>query len=82
MKRILAILFLSALILVGCGDDSDQEPCGPAKMIPQKANIIAYVDLPTMINEMDIDGLIERVPKEPDDPQSLQDIYDMLGINE
>lgn len=85
MKKALIPLMIAILLtslLMGCGDgDSGGKSITPIKLVPQKANLIAFVDLDTLLNDDDLAGLYDEVPKEPGDPQTLQEALDELGVN-
>ncbi len=82
MKKLVVLIILSVLLIIGCDDDESNEPAGPISLVPQSANLMAYVDLPRILDELDMEGIIEEIPKEEDDPQTLQEALDLLGMDE
>ncbi len=90
MKKILSLVVMAAVIvslLLGCGgggDDGvkDDGNGAPMSLLPGKSNMMGYIDLAWIMDEMDIEGFYESVPKEPGDPQSFSEVLDILGIEE
>ncbi len=86
MKKIfLIMLVLSVSLLFGCGgsdDSAGDDAASPIDLIPSQSNMIAYIDLAQILDEMDVEGLYEEVPKETDAPGTFEEALDMLGIEE
>ncbi len=79
------MLIVSVSLLFGCGgsdDDANDGAANPMQLIPSQSNMIAYIDLAQILDEMDVEGLYEEVPKETDAPGTFEEALDMLGIEE
>jgi len=90
MKKMLSLIVMATVIvslLLGCGggdgDGVENDSNGdPMSLLPGESNMMGYIDLAWIMDEMDIEGFYESVPKEPGDPQSFSEILDILGIEE
>ncbi len=78
VKRTLAILFIAVLIvsvLVGCVGGGTTPAA--IKLVPEKASMIAHVDLSQITEDEDVAALYEAMPLEPDMPQTLDEALDL-----
>lgn len=89
MKRLSMLLLILAMVvagIAGCGgsdsEGDEQKSMNLMDQIPGQTNMLLYVDLERMMDEVDVDGLYAQMPKEPEDPQTFDDAMDMLGIDE
>ena len=77
MKKTLSVLmfvaFLSASLLVGCSQ-SEEGITNPIDLIPEKADIVGYVELGRILGDDDIAELYEALPKEAEDPQTVEEV--------
>ncbi|MFO8101962.1 MAG: hypothetical protein R6U37_07355 [Dehalococcoidia bacterium] len=85
MKKLIPLILvvLIAALTFGCGDeDGEDGSFTPIELVPQQSNMLAYVDLSRILDEVDVAGFYERIPKEPDAPATFEKALDMLGIEE
>jgi hypothetical protein len=88
MKKIFAALLLitvlSISLLMGCSESQDSGT-DAIDLVPQTANMIGYVALGQVIDDSDIAGIYEALPKEAGDPQTLEEALamamDMSGLD-
>jgi hypothetical protein len=74
MIPVLLVVFLIS-ILIGCGETT-KEAASSIKLIPQKADIVGHVDLGRILSNSDLIELYDKLPKEPDNPQTFDEAID------
>jgi len=81
---LLLITVLSISLLMGCSESQDSG-ADAIDLVPQTANMIGYVALGQVIEDSDIAGIYEALPKEAGDPQTLEEALamamDMSGLD-
>ena len=84
MKKTLSLLLALILIslLIGCDsndndtDEPQAESSGLLQLVPQKANLIVYLNIREFLDDKDIERIYDSFPKESDDPQSIEESLD------
>ena len=83
MKKIIPLILVILLtaFVFGCDDESEEEgPLTPIQLVPQQSNILAHADVATILDEVDVAGFYQKIPKKAQDPQTFEGALDMLGI--
>jgi len=78
----LILMALAGLVLAACGSDAEN----PLKLVPARANLLGSADLPTILNDADVEagfGLIAAAyPELPETlAESLAQTAEMLGVD-
>ena len=68
---VMATLIVVILLTAGCGGAKESDP---KKLVPAGANLIAQVQVATILEDEDLANLYADVPKEAGDPQTLDKV--------
>ena len=55
--RALILMALAGLVLAACGSDAEN----PLKLVPARANLLGSADLPTILNDADVEAAARRL---------------------
>ena len=78
MRTSIALLFslaISVLLLVGCGAAKETSL---EKLVPAGSSLIASVQVAEILKDTDFETLYKEVPKDADDPQTLNELLDRV----
>lgn len=88
---LILILLVSLFASFGCGGDDENEKSSnetsaqaisPLKLIPQKANMLVYIDMAQLLEDQDLSMFYNSLPKEElEIPQTYDDLSEMVGGN-
>ena len=86
MKKVSLLLLMLLLLvvspLIGCSSGGATNPIG---LVPKNANVVGHVDLSKILQDKDLTGIYDKVPKDPSYPQTFDDALaeakDKLGID-
>lgn len=76
LKKILAILLTTLVItlLIGCSETDDEVASVAAiEIVPQRADMVAQITVGDILDDAVLESLYARLPKDPDDPQTLEE---------
>jgi hypothetical protein len=81
MKRFIVIMFMVLLLVVspllGCSNSSGGVT-NPIGLVPAKANMVGHVDLSTILQDKDLTGIYDKLPKDASNPQTFNDALTQL----
>jgi len=81
MKRVIVLLLMVLLLvvspLVGCSNSSGGVT-NPLALVPAKANMVGHVGLSTILQDKDLTGIYDKVPKDASNPQTFNDALTQL----
>ena len=69
---LLMVLLLVVSPLIGCSN-SNGGVTNPIGLVPKKANVIGHVDLSKILQDNDLTGIYDKVPKDSSYPQTFDD---------
>jgi len=76
MKKVILLLLMVLLLvvspLIGCSNSSGGVT-NPIGLVPKKANVVGQVDLSKILQDKDLTGIYDKVPKDPSYPQTFED---------
>jgi hypothetical protein len=86
VKKVIALLLMVLLLvvspLIGC---SSGGVTNPIELVPKNANVVGHVDLSKILQDNDLTGIYDKVPKDSSYPQTFDDALseakDKLGID-
>jgi hypothetical protein len=64
------VLLLVVSPLIGC---SSGGATNPIELVPKNANVVGHVDLSKILQDKDLTGIYDQVPKDPSYPQTFDD---------
>jgi hypothetical protein len=67
---LLMVLLLVVSPLIGC---SSGGATNPIELVPKNANVVGHVDLSKILQDKDLTGIYDQVPKDPSYPQTFDD---------
>lgn len=76
LKKILPLLIpvLVVSLLIGCaGTDEKATSITSVEMVPQRADMVAKINIGDILEDDDLESLYARLPKDPDDPQTFEE---------
>ncbi|MBT4511447.1 MAG: hypothetical protein HOC20_04460 [Chloroflexi bacterium] len=88
MKKAIPVIILVLLtsFLLACSSDSDEDTpsakessSNPIGLVPQKANLLGYLNAAQLLDDEDIINMYNESDKEPGDPETIEDALDMIG---
>ncbi len=81
MKKVILLLLMVLLLvvspLIGCSNSSGGVT-NPIGLVPKKANVVGQVDLSKILQDKDLTGIYDKVPKDPSYPQTFDDALTQL----
>ena len=81
MKKVIILLLMVLLLvvssLVGCSNSSGGVT-NPIGLVPKKANLVGQVDLSKILQDKDLTGIYDKVPKNSSYPQTFDDALTQL----
>jgi hypothetical protein len=81
MKKVSLLLLMVLLLvvspLIGCSNSSGGVT-NPIGLVPKKANVVGQVDLSKILQDKDLTGIYDKVPKDPSYPQTFDDALTQL----
>jgi len=72
---LLLIVILVVSMIIGC---STGEATNPIELVPLKANIVGQINLSRILQDKDLTGIYDRLPKDPSKPQTVAVALDMV----
>jgi len=76
MKKVILLLLMVLLLvvspLIGCSN-SNGGVTNTIGLVPKKANVVGQVDLSKILQDKDLTGIYDKVPKDPSHPQTFED---------
>ncbi len=70
---LMAVFLLSVLVLAACGGGKEKDP---QNLVPEGSNLIASIQLSQILEDEDLAALVGRIPKDDEDPQTLDQLLD------
>ncbi len=70
---LMAVFLLSVLVLAACGGAKEKDP---QNLVPEGSNLIVGIQLSQILEDEDLAALFGRIPKDDDDPQTLDQLLD------
>ena len=70
---LMAVFLLSVLVLAACGGAKEKDP---QYLVPEGSNLIVGIQLSQILEDEDLAALFGRIPKDDDDPQTLDQLLD------
>ncbi len=77
VKKTLSIFIVVLLVSLPLGCGGGETTPVAIKLVPEKASMIAHVDLSQITEDEDVAALYEAMPLEPDMPQTLDEALDL-----
>jgi hypothetical protein len=80
-KRVIVLLLMVLLLVVsplaGCSNSSGG-PSNPIGLVPAKANLVGQADLSRILQDKDLTGIYDKIPKNASYPQTFDDALTQL----
>jgi len=81
VKKVILLLLMVLLLvvspLIGCSN-SNVGVTNPIGLVPKNANVVGHVDLSKILQDKDLTGIYDKVPKDSSYPQTFDDALDKL----
>ncbi len=81
VKKVIVLLLMVLLLvvspLVGCSNSSGGVT-SPIGLVPKKANMVGQADLSKILQDKDLTGIYDKVPKNASYPQTFDDALTLL----
>ena len=74
---LLMVLLLVVSPLIGCSN-SNGGATNPIGLVPKNANVVGHVELSKILQDNDLTGIYDKVPKDSSYPQTFDDALDKL----
>ncbi|MGB2884285.1 MAG: hypothetical protein WBC47_01710, partial [Dehalococcoidia bacterium] len=78
LKKTIPLIIVALLVslLVGCNGTA--ETITPIELVPQSADIVGKINMSQILEDKDLTGLYDSLPKDSDTPQTFDDAVDMV----
>jgi hypothetical protein len=71
---LIAVLLVS--MLIGCGGTTSVDEVVAIELVPQRADTVGHMALGQILSDSELTDLYDRLPKDPDEPQTFEEAID------